>query len=75
MGRGFNIIGYDPLWKDPSKARFQPRHLRRIREGGFQTVRVNLHAFSHMDASRHLSQAWFKTLDWVVNEAVANDSR
>jgi endoglucanase len=73
MGRGLNIIGYDPLWKDPSKARFQERHFRRIREGGFQTVRVNLHAFSHMNASNELGASWFKTLDWVVNGAVAND--
>ena len=73
MARGLNIIGYDPLWKDFSKARFQESHFRRIREGGFQTVRVNLHAFSHMDAGNRLSAAWFKTLDWAVNAAVAND--
>ena len=73
MTRGVNIIGYDPLWKDPSKARFQARHFRRIREGGFQTVRVNLHAFSHMNAANRLSAEWFKTLDWAVNAAIAND--
>lgn len=73
MGRGLNIIGYDPLWKDPAKARFQDRHFQRIREGGFQTIRVNLHAFSHMDAGNRLSETWFKTVDWVVNRAVEND--
>jgi len=73
MNRGLNIIGYDPLWKDPAKARFQESHFRRIREGGFQTVRVNLHAFAHMDANRRLSAAWFATADWVVKNAVAND--
>lgn len=73
MTRGLNIIGYDPLWKDFSKARFQESHFRRIREGGFQTVRVNLHAFAHMNAANQLSAAWFKTLDWAVNAAVAND--
>ncbi len=73
MARGLNIIGYDPIWKDPSQARFQERHFRRIREGGFQTVRVNLHAFSHMDSAHRLSPAWFKTLDWAVNAAVSND--
>ena len=25
MGRGVNVLGYDPVWKDPAKARFQPR--------------------------------------------------
>lgn len=49
MGRGLNILGYDPLWRDPTKARFQPRHFVAIRDGGFQTVRINLQAFSHMD--------------------------
>lgn len=73
MGRGLNIIGYDPLWKDFSKARFQDRHFRRIHEGGFQTVRMNLHAFAHMNAEHQLSASWFKTLDWAVNTALAND--
>ena len=73
MGRGLNIIGYDPLWQDFSKARFQDRHFRRIREGGFQTVRMNLQAFAHMNADNQLSPAWFKTLDWAVNTALAND--
>ena len=73
MARGLNIIGYDPLWQDFSKARFQDRHFRRIREGGFQTVRINLHAFSHMDADNRLSLTWFKTLDWAVDAALANN--
>jgi endoglucanase len=73
MGRGLNIIGYDPLWQDFSKARFQDRHFRRISEGGFQTVRINLHAFAHMDASNQLSASWFKTLDWAVNTALTNN--
>jgi len=73
MARGLNIIAYDPLWKDFSKARLQESHFRRMRDGGFQTVRVNLDAFSHMNADNRLSAAWFKTLDWAVNAAVAND--
>ncbi|MGO9240720.1 MAG: glycoside hydrolase family 5 protein [Bryobacteraceae bacterium] len=73
MGRGMNIIGYDPLWHDFSTARFQDRHFRRIHEGGFQTVRMNLQAFAHMNADNQLSPEWFKTLDWAVNTALAND--
>ena len=61
MGRGVNILGYDPIWRDLSKARFKESHFKRIREGGFQTVRVNLQAFRHMDAEDRLSPAWFKT--------------
>jgi len=72
MRRGVNIIGYDPLWRDFSKARFQERHFQQIHDAGFQTVRINLQAFSHMDAERRLSPAWFKTLDWAVKNATAN---
>jgi endoglucanase len=72
MRRGVNIIGYDPLWRDFEKARFKERHFQRLRGGGFQTVRINLQAFSHMDAKNRLDSAWFKTLDWAVNNALAN---
>ncbi|MFY9727973.1 MAG: glycoside hydrolase family 5 protein [Bryobacteraceae bacterium] len=73
MRRGVNIIGYDPLWKDFAKARFHERHFQLIRQAGFQTVRVNLQAFSHMDAQNRLNPVWLKTLDWVVKNALAND--
>jgi len=72
MRRGVNIVGYDPIWKDFEKARFQERHFARIHEGGFQTVRVNLQAFAHMRANHDLDPAWLKTLDWVVENALAN---
>lgn len=72
MTRGVNIIGYDPLWRDFAKARFQERHFRRIHEAGFQTVRINLQAFSHMDAGNRLDPTWFHTLDWAVKNATAN---
>ena len=72
MQRGVNILGYDPLWRDSARARFQERHFKRIHEGGFQTVRVNLQAFSHMDEENRLDPAWFETLDWVVQSALTN---
>lgn len=72
MGRGLNIIGYDPLWKNFEKARFQARHFQRIREAGFQTVRINLESFPHMDASNQLDPVWLRTLDWAVNNATAD---
>jgi endoglucanase len=72
MGRGINIIGYDPIWDDFSQARFQERHFQRIREGGFRTLRVNLQAFSHMDGSNQLDVVWLSTLDWVISQALAN---
>ena len=73
MGRGLNIMGYDPVWDDVAKARVHERHFRIIHEAGFQTLRVNLMAFDHMDAQNRLNPAWLKTLDWVVKNALAND--
>lgn len=72
MTRGINVLGYDPLWKDPAKARFQMRHFKTIKDGGFNTVRLNLQAFSHMDADNRLDPAWLKTLDRVVEAALAH---
>jgi endoglucanase len=73
LGRGVNIIGYDPLWKNPVKARFKDRHLALIREAGFQTVRINLHALQLEKGSQgyRLPEAWLKTLDWAVKGALA----
>jgi endoglucanase len=70
LRRGVNIIGYDPLWRDFEKARFHDRHFQRIREGGFDAVRINLQSFSHMDAANQLPEQWFKTLDWAVSNAL-----
>jgi endoglucanase len=67
--RGVNIIGYDPIWEDESRARFQERHFAEIRRGGFDFVRVNLFAFKHMDAQNRIDPKWLERLDWVVREA------
>jgi endoglucanase len=73
MRRGVNIIGYDPIWRNFESARFKERHFQRIQAGGFQTVRINLQAFSHMDAANRLNPVWFTTLDWAVKNALANN--
>src|SRR5512137_1737901 len=44
LGRGVNILGYDAIWKNPKKARFEEKHFKLIREAGFRSVRINLHA-------------------------------
>lgn len=74
LGRGVNVIGYDPLWKDRQKARFQEKHFRLIKEAGFNHVRVNLHPFrdARLVADNKLTAAWFETLDWAVKQALAN---
>ncbi len=73
MQRGINIIGYDPLWQNFAKARFQQRHFDRIKAGGFQTLRVNLQAFSHMNSYNRLDPEWLATLDWVIGHALADN--
>ena len=67
--RGVNVLGYDPYWTDPGKRRFEWRHFREIRRAGFDFVRVNLQAFSHMDADSRLDPTWLAKLDEVVRQA------
>lgn len=71
LGRGVNIIGYDPLWRSRDQARFQAKHFRLLKEAGFQSVRVNLHPFRSMEKTNGwaLRPEWFQTLDWAVTEA------
>ncbi len=73
LGRGVNIIGYDPIWRSREQARFQDKHFRLLKEAGFQSVRINLHPFRHMDRTNHwaLRPAWLETLDWAVTRATA----
>jgi endoglucanase len=73
LGRGVNIIGYDPLWRSRDQGRFQEKHFQLLKDAGFQSVRVNLHAFGHMDSAKDwaLSPQWFETLDWAVTNATA----
>lgn len=74
LGRGVNVLGYDPIWDDFHKARFKERHFELIHDAGFQTVRINLHALQRLNADNgyRLSDAWLKTLDWAVTNALAN---
>jgi len=69
MGRGVNIVGYDPLWQDPARARFKLRHFKIIKDGGFNNVRINLYGFRPMNAKMELPASWYAILDELVNEA------
>ena len=73
LGRGVNIIGYDPIWQDRAKGRFQEKYFAAIKAAGFDSVRINLHPFKHMDpANGHaLEPSWLDTLDWAVKGALA----
>lgn len=71
LGRGVNVLGYDPIWKDPAKARFKPRYYKMLHDSGFQTIRVNLHAFAFMNDAGKLDRPWLETLDTVIDRATA----
>ncbi len=71
MGRGVNIVGYDPLWQDAAKARFKERHFKIIKDGGFDNVRINLYGFKQIDDNGVVSPQWFETLDALVSAALA----
>src|SRR5688572_2250038 len=65
LGRGVNILGYDPIWRAKEQARFQTKYFRQLKEAGFDSVRINLHAFRHMNATNGwtLRESWFDVLD------------
>ena len=75
LGRGVNILGYDPLWDHFEKGRFKEKHFKLIHDAGFQTVRINLHALQRLKAKNgyKLEDAWLNTLDWAVKSALANN--
>jgi endoglucanase len=71
MARGVNILTDDPFWRNQAQARFRLDHLARIKQGGFDTVRVILHGFEQMDAEHRLDPAWLAILDKLVAAALA----
>ena len=71
LKRGVNVLGYDPIWTDPKKGRFEERHFAEIRKGGFDFVRVNLHGFKRMDVKDKLSPAFLSRVDWILKHATA----
>lgn len=73
LGRGVNILGYDPIWKSHQAAHMQERHFRLIRQAGFDHVRINLHPFKFMGEGPEyaLSPAWLQTLDWALEQSAA----
>jgi endoglucanase len=74
LGRGMNILGYDPVWKSRSMARMQDKHFRIIKEAGFSNVRIPLHPFRDggIDEKHRITNSWFETLDWAVERSLSN---
>ena len=71
LGRGVNIIGYDPLWRSRERAHFQAKHFQLLKEAGFKSVRINLHPFRFMNATNQwtLPDSWFAVVDWALTNA------
>jgi len=71
LGRGVNILGYDPIWRARGQARFKAEYFQQLKAAGFNSVRINLHPFRYMDATNNwaLRSSWFEVLDWAVSEA------
>ncbi|OAQ40271.1 hypothetical protein A5893_04780 [Pedobacter psychrophilus] len=74
MGRGLNIIGYDPIWNDFSKARMQEKHFKLIKEAGFNNVRIKISPFrfSLKDSAYTINSKFFTTLDWIIKQSLKN---
>ncbi len=75
LGRGVNVLGYDPIWDSFDQGRFKERYFKMIHDGGFDTLRVNLYPFRHMGAAPDfvLSNSWWQTTEWIVTNALAAD--
>lgn len=74
LGRGVNIIGYDPIWKNASKARMSEKHFKLIKEAGFDNVRIVImpFRFSMKDANFTIDPTFYTTLDWTIEQALKN---
>lgn len=67
LGRGINVLGFDPLWKG-KPPEFKYVDFQRIRDAGFDTVRVNVRPFSEiMRPDNSLRPQWVKVMQGFVD--------
>src|SRR5579859_2572169 len=71
LGRGVNILGYDPIWRARDQARFQEKHFALIKQAGFNSVRINLHPFLFMSPTNNwrLPESWIQVVNWALVNA------
>lgn len=71
LGRSVNILGYDPIWRVREQGRFKVEYFQKLKAAGFDSVRMNLYPFRHMEATNSwmLRSNWLATLDWAVDQA------
>jgi endoglucanase len=77
LGRGVNVLGFDPFWRTNGTPRFQQKYFRMLKEAGFDSIRVNLYGFRPMKPMNptnnfHLPDSWFRKVDWIVDNATTN---
>ncbi len=74
LGRGVNILGYDPVWRSRDEARMRDEHFALIKRAGFSSVRICLHPLRDggIDSSGNLTSYWLGVLDWAVEQALEN---
>src|SRR5438046_2229777 len=65
LGRGVNIIGYDPIWRSREQARFKEKHFRLLKEAGFNSVRINLQVFNRLSVTNNfkIPAHWLEVAD------------
>jgi endoglucanase len=75
LGRGVNIIGYDPIWQSFDKARMKENHFKLIKEAGFDNVRIPLmpFKFSLNETDFSIDPDFFTTLDWIIEQSLKNN--
>ncbi|MEM1582796.1 MAG: glycoside hydrolase family 5 protein [Candidatus Bathyarchaeia archaeon] len=75
LGRGVNILGYDPIWRSKDKARMRDEHFTLIRKVGFSSVRIALHPFRDgaITKDNKISDGWLKILDWAITQSLNNN--
>ncbi|MGC8642225.1 MAG: glycoside hydrolase family 5 protein [Isosphaeraceae bacterium] len=73
LGRGVNVLGYDPIWRYRERERFKAEFFKAIHDAGFQHVRINLHPFRDNRGNEGKPRDdYLQTLDWAVDQALAN---
>jgi endoglucanase len=72
LRRGVNILGFDGIWEGGTNAPFRMEYFGRIREAGFDHVRINFFGFRFMDGSERLDPATLSRLDGVLDAAAAS---
>ncbi|WP_424362170.1 glycoside hydrolase family 5 protein [Methylocystis parvus] len=72
LRRGVNILGYDGLWKGEVDNPFRLGvDMKRIRDAGFDHVRVNFFGLQHAGRNGKLDEKVLRRLDGVLDQAAA----